>query len=219
MKTRCLVLGLVLAAQFVAGPRILGQVSSPRRLTQRIAPLLPPQPTNAPRPAPAVPPPAQGGVQPAAPDRSTRDVTNVNATEPQKAPGNEDASGKSPAEAAITSSPVLVQPGPVKIDPDRSLQFIDLTLTNTCPKAITKITLHLTYLDTNGSILKDWTTYRELDRPLPPNSVLELNQPAYFMPLVTKRVEVKAEEVRFADGTEWPPGPMASPAGKTEAGK
>jgi hypothetical protein len=78
-----------------------------------------------------------------------------------------------------------------------------LSLTNICTKTIKGATLHLVYRDESGVVLKEWTTRREFDHPLESKATAEISQPAYFMPLITRRLEVKVEGVRFTDGTEW----------------
>jgi hypothetical protein len=100
-------------------------------------------------------------------------------------------------------APVAVECKTVHPDPSQSLQFLDLSLTNNLPKAVKRLTMHLIYCDANGATLKEWTTHRELDRDLGGNATMELSQPAYFMPLYSRRVKVQVEDVRFADGTAW----------------
>jgi hypothetical protein len=208
MKNRLPVWFGALVAFAFLWPQVNGQVSSPRRLTQRIAPLLPPQPANPPRPT--APPAAPGTTQPAASPTSpagTRDVTNSSAQEARPtSPQDTDLVNKEAEQQVLKNAPLQVTCAPVRTDPDRSLQFLTLSLTNASAKAISHVTLHLTYNDASGAILKDWTTRREIEPPLPAGNTMDLNQPAYFMPFVAKRAEVKVLRIRFTDGTEWPPG-------------
>jgi hypothetical protein len=92
----------------------------------------------------------------------------------------------------------------VQPDPRESLQYVNLNLTNNVPKSITRVTMRLVYCDANGQALKEWTTQRELDHNLAGKETEELRQPAYFMPLYTRRVKVEIKQVHFADGTDWP---------------
>jgi len=63
--------------------------------------------------------------------------------------------------------------------------------------------MNLIYIDRDGVKTKGWMTSRELDRVLGAGQGTELEQPAYFMPALTKRVAVEVKNVRFEDGTEW----------------
>jgi hypothetical protein len=172
------------------------QVYSPRRLTQRIAP-------QTAQPAPGAP--ASPGMAPApvvhAPLAPAKSLANAstNAEAPQKL--------DEPV-AAPQPPPLTIDCKKLEIDPNSSLQSILLTLTNTSAKAVSYVTMHMIYMDNNGLRLKDWTTRRELDPPLPPNTSMELDQPAYFMPLVTKRVKVELLSAKFTDGADWSPGAM-----------
>jgi len=80
-----------------------------------------------------------------------------------------------------------------------------LSLRNTSPKAISRVAMHLVYFGQTGDRLKDWTTRRDLEPPLLSNTSMQLDQPAFYMPFVTKSVKVEVESVRFSDGTEWTP--------------
>jgi hypothetical protein len=80
-----------------------------------------------------------------------------------------------------------------------------LSVSNLCPKAISRVSMRLIYYDARGEMLKEWTTRREFDRALEGKARMELVQPAYFMPLTTKRVGVEIRDVHFSDGTLWTP--------------
>jgi len=174
------------------------QVSSARKLTQRIAPLLPPAPPNAGRGVATQP-----GVRFVAP------VPNPTSS-PASGAKVEDELGGAPAKAAPEPPPAERSPVPliiecntVKPDSRELLQFVSLSLTNTSAKPINRVTMRLLYFAGTGEKLKEWTTRRDLEPPMAGNSAMELTQPAYFMPLVTKRVKVEVVSVRFADSTEW----------------
>jgi len=186
---------IVLAGAFCLSSE--AQVYSARRLTQRVAPQ-PGQPAPPAQPASPGAAPAPVIHAPLAPAKSLATVS-TNAEAPQKVD-----------EAVPTPQPppLTIDCKKVQADPNSSLQSIMLTLTNTTPKAVSYVTMHMIYLDNNALRLKDWTTRRELDPPLPPNSSMELDQPAYFMPLVTKRVKVELLGAKFTDGSEWSPGTM-----------
>jgi hypothetical protein len=185
---------------------------SARRLTQRIAPLLPPPANNAPRPAGAQP-----GAQPAArPAQPPPDPEQVEADRLEAARKAEDfrkrraeedsATAVNKAETSASRSrraPLLIECKSVAPDSAQSLQSVSLTLSNTCPERITGMAMRLVYYGGKGEKLKEWTTRRELDQPLAGTSGMELNQPAYFMPWTTKRVHVEVKEVRFSNGTLW----------------
>lgn len=103
----------------------------------------------------------------------------------------------------VACAPLTVECRKVEPNSRESLQFITLNLTNSCPAAINRITMHLLYCDSHGEVRKEWTTQRELDHPIDGKTSIELNQPAYFMPLMTRKVKIEVKEVRFSDGKLW----------------
>jgi hypothetical protein len=169
---------------------VSAQMYSPRRLTQRINPTAPGQPTGA----------AQGAAAPQLVPGTVPPAKSLTPETPLKA-GDEPVPTPQPP-------PLTIECKKIEPDPRQSLQSITLTLTNTSAKAVSFVTMRMIYLDDKGTKLKEWTTRRELDPVLPPNSNVELDQPAYYMPLVTKHVKVELEAARFTDGTEWTPGTM-----------
>ena len=194
-------LGLLAAATLILESPwpVQAQILSARRLTQRIAPLLPPPPTNAPRRV-VIQTPGRVAPSAAVSPESSRTGQRPLAEDPEPAGTN------SPAKLIeIPAVPVVIQCQKVQPDPAESLQTVELSVTNLAPAALTEFTMRLVYLDRTGEKVKEWTTQRELDQPLSGKSAIELSQPAYFMPLITKRVKVEVLSARFADGTEWPP--------------
>jgi hypothetical protein len=193
------------------------QAYSPRRLTRRVAPqTAPPAQNNAPAPAPqpAAPQPAVAQPAPAAPPvqivQPPVDPAQVKAEHEEAAKKAIEFRKKREAEEAEAAKKntdakqvLQIVCKPVKPDPTVSLQFVDLSLTNLCSKPISRVTMHFVYFDATGLRLKDWTTRRDLDQPLPGNQAMVLSEPAYFMPLGTKKIQIDPKEVRFADGTEW----------------
>jgi hypothetical protein len=178
------------------------QIYSPRKLTQRIAPLLPPPPSNAmPRPAPTVPRSTSTLQASVSPSRAAPASAKPLA-EAEPPPARE----PDPNLVTIDRVPVTVECTALHPDPEESLQTIGLCLSNTCSKAVKSLTMRLIYCDRAGERLKEWTTRRELDQPLAANTKLDLAQPGYFMPLITREVKVQVLGVRFADGSAWPPG-------------
>lgn len=176
-----------------------------RRLTQRIAPQTAPA-----QPGPAAPAPVpQTGPRPiVVPLNPTstpeeREQAARKAAEFRNQRAAEDAKA---AEAAATNTvpPLVIGCSKVEIDPSQSLQTLSLSLTNTVQEPISYVAMDLVYFDEQGMRIKDWVTRRELDVPLRGKGIIELNQPAYHMPLVTRRVKVEVKEVRFADGKTWP---------------
>jgi hypothetical protein len=176
------------------------QVLSARRLTQRIAPLLPPPPSNGPRPA-SVPPRVVNALPPAKPPPARTGVQTQLAEEPNR-PSPAESEPRTPPRLGV---PLLIECNQVKPDPQQSLQQIELSLTNAAETAVRQLTMRLVYCDSKGEKLKEWITRRELDQPLAAKAAMELSQPAYFMPLTTKRVKVELLGARFADGSEWAP--------------
>lgn len=203
MKTTALIAGVLLIQGLWAGST-QGQVMSPRRLTQRIAPqTAQPAPPQASVPAnPSSPPPAV--VQPA-PDpeqaQAAKDELARKTAEFRQKRAQEDAASTN----SVSSEPLLIRCKPIQPDPNNVLQFLDLTLTNTTTKPITKATLRLVYCDANGQVLKEWTTYKQIDPKLQGQTSREIDEPAYFMPFTTRKVKIEVKDVRFADGTQWPP--------------
>jgi hypothetical protein len=178
------------------------QVYSPRKLTQRVAPQPTaaqntPAPTGAPAAAPAAPAPA--------PDpekvQAAKEETARNVAEFRKQKADEEAAAATNAPGFTV--PLLVECKKVEADPHESLQFINLSLTNAAPKAITRITVRMNYFDDRGREIKEWTTRRDLEQPLMAKTTREISQPAYYMPLTTRRVKIDVAEVLFADGSTW----------------
>jgi hypothetical protein len=104
-----------------------------------------------------------------------------------------------------SGQPLLVRWNDITPDAQELLQKLTLSLTNTSLKSISRVTMRLVYRDDSGDVVKEWTTRRELDRPLKPRETIQLTQPAYFMPLVTKHTEIVVVELRFSDGSNWTP--------------
>jgi hypothetical protein len=200
VKTLLFLVGALIAGSMAAP--VEAQIYSPRKLTERIAPLLPPPPANT--VARAIPaPPPRALFQPVNSSRPTPAASKPLAEDPAAAHAN----GPESATTDIDRAPLTVQCTRLKPDPEESLQTIDLCLSNTGSKAVSRVTLHLVYCNEAGEKLKEWTTRREMDQPLSAKAKLELSQPAYFMPFVTRRVKVQVLGARFTDGTEWPPTP------------
>jgi cell fate (sporulation/competence/biofilm development) regulator YmcA (YheA/YmcA/DUF963 family) len=211
MKTLRLMFFGVLIIQSVLLSSIEAQIYSPRRLTQRIAPQLAPGQSNTPCPA-VTQPTVATFQQPADPAtiqaekdealRKTAEFRKQRAEEAAQSP----ESGSEVKSPKIDSTPLVIECKKVQPDPEESLQSISLSLSNTCPKAINRVTMRLIYCDASGQKLKEWTTRRELDQALGGKRTMELIQPAYFMPWTARRVKVEVKSVRFSDGSEWIPG-------------
>ena len=208
MKKLRLILFVTLICQSGLFVTVRAQYSA-RRLTQRIAPQVAPAQTSA--PSQAVASPAGGVIQPQAPIdpekakaakeealRKTAEFQKKRAEEAAQAAAD-DADGGRP--------PLVIECKTVQPDSREALQYLSLSLTNALPKAISKVTMRLVYYDAKGAKIKEWTTQRELGPNLEGKGIMELSQPAYFMPLFAKRVKVEVEDVRFADGTQWAPKP------------
>jgi hypothetical protein len=184
------------------------QIYSPRKLTQRIAPQLAPVQTSSPQPV--VTGPAVRALQlPADPEKAKAEKDEaLRKTEEFRNQRAQEASKSAESESApkIGSAPLMIECKKVQPDPGESLQSINLSLNNTSPKAISRVTMRLIYFDAGGEKLKEWTTRRELDQALEGKRTMELAQPAYFMPFIARRVKVEVKSVRFSDGSEWIPG-------------
>ena len=206
----------VLFIQSVSLSSVEAQIYSPRRLTQRIAPQLAPGQTNTFRPV-ATPPTVGAFQMPADPAKvqAERDEALRKTVEFRKQRA-EEAAASPESESGLKSPkfgrvPLVIECKQVQPDPAESLQSINLSLSNTCPKAISRITMRLIYYDATGEKLKEWTTRRELDQPLAGKKTMEFTQPAYFMPFIARRVKVEVKAVRFTDGSEWIPGTAGNP--------
>ena len=183
------------------------QVYSPRRLTQRIAPSLPPANSAA---RGSVPAPGVSTTVPVDPEQQAADRAEAaRKTEEFRNQHAQDDAKATDQTNSIPTVPLLIQCNKLETDPGQSLQFLSLSLSNAAPVAIRRVTMHLIYYGDNIAKPQEWTTRRELDRPLPAGRALELDQPAYYMPWTTKRVKVEVKEVEFSDGKTW--APPASP--------
>jgi hypothetical protein len=193
LRLSCLAALLINSASFVS---VHGQIYSAKRLTQRIAPQLPPAQTSLAQPGAGLP--AARVVVPVVPPATSLAISKPAATEPET-PATEPEAGPATSERV----PMVIQCAKVQPDPRESLQYVSLSLSNTCTSAINQITMSMTYYDASGLKLKEWKTKRDLNWPLPANKSTELVQPAYFMPLSTRQVKVEVVEARFLDGKEW----------------
>jgi hypothetical protein len=200
-------LGSVMALLLTLVP-VRAQIYSPRRLTQRIAPLLPPAPTNAPRSSVSQTA-TRPGQAPVDPEQQAADRSEAAAKTDQFRKHRVEEESQSPTNDAqgikLPALPLVVECTKCQPDSRESLQFVSLSLSNACSLAINRVTMHLVYFADRGEKLKEWTTYRILDQPLPPATTLEVKQPAFFMPWSTKRVKVEVKEIHFSDGTVWAP--------------
>jgi hypothetical protein len=179
------------------------QVYSPRRLTQRIAPLLPPPPGSA---SPASP--TQGAApRPVDPEQQAADRAEADrkvAEFRNQRPHDESDSASGKAETnGIPTAPLIVLGTKCEPRANESMQSISVTLSNAAPAAIRRVRMHLIYYGDPNERPKDWTTQRDLDRPLGSGKTVELEQPAYFMPWTTKHVKIEVKEVEFTDGKTW----------------
>ena len=122
----------------------------------------------------------------------------------QQAGEEEPRTDESDVKATKGPPPLVIECHRVEPDPRQSLQFIGLSITNTSSKAISRIGMRLNYFDSTGRKLKDWTTRRELDAPLPPHTAIELDHPAYHA-FDHKDGEGGVVDAHFADGRDWLP--------------
>src|SRR5262249_35122570 len=140
---------------------------SARQLTRRVAPQQQPAaPAPAPAPAPVAPAPAATvapapmPVQPAlrvvqptvdpAQAQAEKDESYRKAAEFRKQKEDAEASeakADNSADPASKISPLQIACGKLAIDPRESLQFLNLSLSNSVPKQITRVTMRMVYCD------------------------------------------------------------------------